>query len=248
MFRVHMKAVDIVQPAVPGLAHHRQRPPVLGVDIETIERPADHRIAHHADAVGIGDHHRAVHQPGFLDPGGAAHLAVAVLAEPAGKHRIRRIVAPTWQDGGHAAAHHGSAVGCIGCAGNQGVVANLDAAHIGDGVERSGRALERNPEVAGTRLNIRRQRRAQQRGAGNQQGQPVLVHVGLPDVRRGVSSIRRAAADCPAQREAKPDTDIAQRGAGYRREHRDAHRDRLSPGSGRARLFCLSASVPRCAR
>ena len=80
---LHVKAVDVVEPAVPGFGDHRQRPLVL-VHSVIAERPGDDGVAHHADAVGVGDARRALEKAGFLDPGGAGHLAIAVEAEPSG--------------------------------------------------------------------------------------------------------------------------------------------------------------------
>jgi hypothetical protein len=39
---------------------------------------SDQRIAHHADAMGVGDRDRRIDRAQFLDPGDAGHLAVAV--------------------------------------------------------------------------------------------------------------------------------------------------------------------------
>src|SRR5262249_17001188 len=78
-----VEAVDVVQPAVPGLGHHRQRPPGPGLVLLTLlHAPGDDRIAHHAHAVSVGDHHRAFEEPGLVHPGGTGHLAVAVLRIP----------------------------------------------------------------------------------------------------------------------------------------------------------------------
>ena len=77
--------------AVPGLGHHRQRPRIAFLVRRCVlYAPCNDRIAHHADAVGVGDHHRAVEKARIFEPGGSGHFAVAVQREPAGEDRILR--------------------------------------------------------------------------------------------------------------------------------------------------------------
>ena len=60
VLRLHVKAVDVVEIAVPGFGHDRQRPPVAGrIGFALSDAPLDCGVAHHADAVGVGDQHRA---------------------------------------------------------------------------------------------------------------------------------------------------------------------------------------------
>ncbi len=103
---LNVKAVDVVEPPVPGLRDDWQRPPVFRVEFEALQRPADHGITHDADAVRIGDHDRSVQQAGFLDPGGAGHFAVAILREPAGEDGVGRITLASRQHRGDARSHH----------------------------------------------------------------------------------------------------------------------------------------------
>ncbi len=106
MLGLDVKAVDVVQPPVPGFCDHGQRPPVV-VRARTAVRhpPLYDGIAHDADAVRIGDHHGPVEKARLLDPGGAGHLAIAVLREPGGEDRIGDRVRTARQDGRDAGAH-----------------------------------------------------------------------------------------------------------------------------------------------
>ena len=90
-------------------------------------------------------------KPAFLDPGRAGHLAVAVLREPAGEHRIVRRLAAR-KDHGHAGPHRTLAHLERALTANDRGHADLDAAHVGDGVERTRRAVERDAEVARARF------------------------------------------------------------------------------------------------
>jgi hypothetical protein len=71
-----MKTVDVVQPAVVGLGDYgkRKRAPQQRV----LRFPVDNGVPNCANAMGIGNCHRAIHESGFLKPGGASHFAIAV--------------------------------------------------------------------------------------------------------------------------------------------------------------------------
>ncbi len=87
----HVKAVDVVEVAVPGLGHDGQRPPVAArVRGACPHAPGDGGIAHDTDAVRVREQHRSLELAGFLEPGRAGHLAVAVEREPAAEHRACR--------------------------------------------------------------------------------------------------------------------------------------------------------------
>ena len=68
----------ITQQSIPGLGDHRQRPAAVGGGAVLLHHPRDERLVHRTDAVGVGDHHRAVELAGLFEPGRACHLAVAV--------------------------------------------------------------------------------------------------------------------------------------------------------------------------
>ena len=58
-----VESIDVVQIAVPGFGDDGQGPPVaFHVGLAALHFPGDDRIAHHADAVGVGDHDRAVEE------------------------------------------------------------------------------------------------------------------------------------------------------------------------------------------
>ena len=85
----HVESVDVVQPAVPGFGHHGERPPVaFHVGRAVLDFPGDDGVAHHADAVRVGDHDGAVEKAGVFEPGCAGHLAVAVEREPAAEDGV----------------------------------------------------------------------------------------------------------------------------------------------------------------
>jgi len=50
-------------------ATNRQRPPVTGgIRLAMRDAPLDDRVSYYADAVRVGDHHRAFEESGFFDP------------------------------------------------------------------------------------------------------------------------------------------------------------------------------------
>src|SRR5260370_426908 len=94
-----VEAVDVVEPAVPGFGNDGKRPPVAGgIRLAMRDAPLDDRVAHHANAVRVGDHHRSFEEAGFFDPGGAGHFAVAVERPTAAKHWIVHGVLPAWEN------------------------------------------------------------------------------------------------------------------------------------------------------
>ena len=153
----YVESVDVVQLAVPGLGDDRCRPPVArGIRVTVLHAPGDRRLVHGADAVRIGEHHRPFEKAAFFDPGASGHLARAVQHEAAAEHRRRDRRAPARQDGGHAGAHFAAVRKVV----NQRDLADGHAGDVGDGIERAGRAVEWNAEIARPRP-----------GLGNRRGQ-----------------------------------------------------------------------------
>ena len=145
----HVKAVDVVQPAIPCLGDHRQAPPIAGLVSRAVrESPGDDRIARDADAVRVCDNDRSFEKPALLHPGRAGHLAISVQAEVAGVNRIVQRLMAARHDRGHAGAHRAFADFEFSLAADQGGVADLHARDIGDRIELSGCAVESNAEIA----------------------------------------------------------------------------------------------------
>ena len=77
--RLDMKAIDVVEPSVPGFRHDRQAPPVAGLVRRAMgQSPGNHGIASHADAVRVGDHDRTLEKTALLHLGRAGHLTVTI--------------------------------------------------------------------------------------------------------------------------------------------------------------------------
>ena len=117
------------------------------------DSPLNYGIAHHTDAVRVGDHHRAFEKSGLFHPGRAGHFAVAVLGEPAGKNGIAHGFLAARQNCGDAGADRSLADLQFSFTGDERGVANGYAGHVGDGVERTGRAVKGNAEIASARLS-----------------------------------------------------------------------------------------------
>ena len=162
MLGADVKAVDVVKLAVPGLGHHRQRPPIAArIGRPSAHAPSDHRVARDADAVGVGQHDRAFKLPGFLQPSRARHLAIAVKRKHRAESGDVQAVAPARQDRGHAGAN--LAPGVALDVADQRDLTHRHAGHVGDGVERPRRALERNAEIARARVAPGRSKRTARR-------------------------------------------------------------------------------------
>ena len=147
---LHVKAVDVVQPAVPGLRHHRQRPPGAGGILGPVrDAPGDDRIAHHADAVGVGDHHRAFEEPDSSTQVVPVISPLPFSANQPAKEKRWMESRPARQDRGDPGAHRPLADHQLAAAGDERRVADEDAGDVGDGIQRAGRAVEGHAEVAG---------------------------------------------------------------------------------------------------
>src|SRR5882762_8779036 len=150
----YVESVDVVEIAVPGFGHHGQRPPVaFHVGLAALDFPGDYGVTNHADAVRVGDHDGAVEEAGVFEPGCAGHLAVAVEREPGAEDGVVRILA-AGMNGGDAGADWAFSDFELAAAGDEGGVSDFDAVDIGDGVVRSGVAVERDAKVAASGLGL----------------------------------------------------------------------------------------------
>ena len=106
IFWLYVKPIDVIEPAVPSLGHHRQAPPVSGlIGCPMLNSPRDNRIARHADAVRVRNNDWSFKEAALINPRCAGHFAVAVERENAGVHRIVKRVMSTRENSGHASAH-----------------------------------------------------------------------------------------------------------------------------------------------
>ena len=149
---LHVKTVDVVEPAIPCFRDDRQRPPVTRrIRLAVIEAPLNDRIANDSDAVRVGDHHGAFEKAGLFHPSRAGHFTVAVQRPPAGEDRIAHRIFSARKHGGHSRANRPLANLQLSFAGNERSVPDGYAGNIGDGVERPGCAVKRDAEIAGAR-------------------------------------------------------------------------------------------------
>jgi hypothetical protein len=156
----HMKAVDVVEPAVIGLRHDRQAP---RLQPGPAYLPLQDRITHHANAVRIRDRDRIFHKAAFLDPRRAGHLAIAVEREPRAEYRVRARFA-AGQDHRHARAHGPLSDHALSVSSDDRGMAHLYPRHIRDRVVTPGRAANPGIHVLGARARLSVQRRWQQTG------------------------------------------------------------------------------------
>ena len=149
VFRLHVKAVHVVEHTVIGFCDERIGEPDVRDkrrEILVAIHPAERGVAHHADAAGIRDQDRRLEKARLLHPMRAGHVAVAVEHVVARQTPDRTSAAR--QDGGDARADRALAFDELAFAANQRGEADFDAGHVGDGVERSGiRALEGNAQI-----------------------------------------------------------------------------------------------------
>jgi hypothetical protein len=66
---LNVKAIDIVEPAVPSLGYDRQAPPVAGrIGCAVFDAPGNHCIARYSNTVRVCDHDRSFEETALLDP------------------------------------------------------------------------------------------------------------------------------------------------------------------------------------
>ena len=147
----HVLSLAVVEEGIRRLADHRLVPRD-GRPQHLVEVAVD-GIAHRADRIGAGDHHRAAQDAALDHPRRAGHLAEAVAREPAGEHRRPAFAARP--HGGDAGAHGTTAHHQWAVATHDRRVTHFDAGDVGDGVQGPGRAVERDAEHASPRPRLR---------------------------------------------------------------------------------------------
>src|SRR5207245_473826 len=76
MLLLDVKAIAIVEVAIPGLRYHRHRPGLK--ELVVLDLPSNDFISDHADTVRIGNHDRTFQEARLVHPGGPGHFAIAV--------------------------------------------------------------------------------------------------------------------------------------------------------------------------
>ncbi|MNP12482.1 hypothetical protein D3C76_1047140 [compost metagenome] len=147
MLDLDVKAVDVIEQAIEGLQHHRHvpvEPPVVRL-LLTVEH--DQGIAHHAQAVGVGEGDRAGQQTRFANPLKARGIAVAIEHMDPGKTRLLAGGTGTGFDHGDA----GDDIAALGGATAYIAMTDPHARYVGDRVEGTGLQLAKlDVEIAGT--------------------------------------------------------------------------------------------------
>src|SRR6266446_1143287 len=144
-----MKPICVVEPTVPRLGHERQTPPIsAGVGRAALDSPRNDSVARDSNAVGVSNDNRAFEKSAFFDPMCAGHLAVAVQTEYSRVNRIVQRIMSARNDCGHAGPDWSFTNHKFSFATNDRGVTNFDTNDVGDGVELTGRAIERNAEIS----------------------------------------------------------------------------------------------------
>ena len=146
MLARHVKPVQVVEPSVERLRHHRQTP---RLQPGSRHLPPQDRIAHDPDAVRVGDRDRSLEDPALVQPRRAGHLAVAVQREPRAEHRVRAALSARMHHG-HARAHRPLPHDERAAASDQRRVTDLYTGDVGNGIEHAWRAADqrRDAELA----------------------------------------------------------------------------------------------------
>src|SRR4051794_32093346 len=104
--RLKVKAIDVIEPAVPSFGDHRQTPPVPGgVRRAVFDSPGNDSVTRDTDAMRVRDHDWSFQKAAFVYPRCAGHLAVAIQAEIARVNRVVDRITSTRNDCGNARAH-----------------------------------------------------------------------------------------------------------------------------------------------
>ena len=157
VLRAHVKAVDVVELAVPGLGHHRQRPPVAA-RVRGLPARTRHAIAASRTTPTLCV---LVSSTGpSSEPDSSSHAVPVISPLPFSANQppntgMSRRRAAARQDRRHAGAHLAS----VGEVFDERDLADGDAGDVGDRVQRAGRALERNAEITRTGLGGTGERR-----------------------------------------------------------------------------------------
>src|SRR6266568_6169364 len=145
VFGFYMKAIEVIQPAVPCLRHNRQGPRLRQSSVT--QTPHNHGIAHRADAVSIGDGHGALEKSRLFDPACSGHLAVAVETEPARVNRIGALRV-AWQNDGDSCADRSFANFQRTFAANESRRSYFHSGDIGDGIQRPRSSIKGDTKAA----------------------------------------------------------------------------------------------------
>ena len=147
--RRDVTAVDVVQVAVPRLGDHRQQPGGTEHRDDAPRPIAPSRCGRRPRecVLVMSDRHRE--RPALLDPGGAGHLAVAVERVPPGGTGLPEAGVTAGHDRGDAGAHRPLADHQWSVAVDERRHADRETGHVGDRVQRTGRAGERDAEARG---------------------------------------------------------------------------------------------------
>lgn len=147
---LHVKTVDIVEQAVKGLQHHWHVPVKTAVVGLLLAIQCNQGIAHHTEAVGVGEGNRAGQQTRLANPFKPGGVTIAVEHMHAGE--IRLLIGRTRTRFDHR--HAGADVPSGAAAAAHIAVADAYAGYISDGVERARMQLtDADVEVAGTRFH-----------------------------------------------------------------------------------------------
>ena len=160
--------VEVVEVPVPRFGAHRQQPVPREQRVDAVD-PADHPGVAGADRVRIRQHDRQIERSGLVDPCGAGHLAVSVERVPACGAGLTDPGPTARQNRGHAGAHRALADDQRAVAADQGRHADVDAADIGNGVQRSRLAGQGDSQSACPRPAV----------GGMCRGHPIILLGGL---------------------------------------------------------------------
>ncbi len=131
-----VEAVDVVQPAVPGLADDRQRPRD-GARGPALDLRPDERVADDPDAVGVRQADRSAEQAGLTDPLEAGQLAVPVEPMRSGEHGLDPCVTVVRDDHGDPGPDGTQPPDERAVAADERPVTDPDARDVGDRAEGS---------------------------------------------------------------------------------------------------------------
>ena len=154
-----VKAVDVVEVAVVGLGDDRQCPEDVRLvrqrlEVAVLDLPFDDRVAHDADGVRVGQHDRPLEKAGLV-------IQVVPVISPLPFSECQPAKTGSYlRPRGRMAVTPVRRAPCRRCSVPSPLISvdvpDFDAGDIGDRVQRPGRAVERNPQVARADGDVRR--------------------------------------------------------------------------------------------